>query len=573
MKLEKIRVIGFRGLVKEEFDLKELTVFPGEMGSGKTSRLLAILYALTGVAPEGLSLDDLIHTDSLYLWVKATGTSDGSTFTVERRKSRGQASVLKTEPPHLELAVDEKIFIEGRAIATLLTGAPAEKLAKLDELLGFTRHGQIIRELSTASVERRIKEATDRIENARRFESTSQTLRQAQEALQKTAEQLQQIEAELQTKASQLKWAEGIKAQAIAAWEKLAGIEAKKNLTQQYTSQLVALPKLSEEEEEAARELEAKHNAVQTRITFLEAAIHVLDLAPGERVEKRTLCPVCGALITPASLDRFKGYAEELRQLIPAADELEAQVLAKRKALQEARQSQERRNFLQSEINRLQIEVADISVTTVAKDDLDRAEALLREGQVLLAERQKLEMEKQSREREVESLKRLVAETQQIQVDTLEQSIEKLRRFRDQILRIRTALTTVLNEVRLEQLNRLKASFKDVFRKIYPYPRIREADFEIQTQRGKEVLLVKADVGGTWLKSVQLSTGENVALGFGLLYAINDLEKAPLLLLDEPEEGLDEKGVEGLAAVLKKLSSTTQIVVATRSQQLTQLLM
>lgn len=572
MKLEKIRVIGFRGLVKEEFDLKDLTVFPGEMGSGKTSRLLAILYALTGAAPKGLSLDDLIHVDSQYLWVKAAGTYDGTPFTLERRKSRGQASVLKTEPPHLELTVDEKLFIEGREIAALLIGAPAEKLAKIDELLGYTRYGQIIHELSTAPLERWIKDATDRIENARKLEGTSETLRRAREALEKTTEQLRSVEAELEAKAGQRRWAEEIKAQGAAAHEKLVEIEAKKNLIQQYSSQLEALPKLSAEEEEAGRELEAQFNAIQTRITFLEAAIHVLDLAPGERVEKRTLCPVCGALITPAALDRFKGYADELKRLIPRADELEQQVLAKRKELQEARQSQERRNFLQSEINRLQIEVADISITTVAKEDVERAEALLHEGQALLADRQRLEIEKQSRVREVESLKQLVAETQQLQVSALEQTVEKLRRFKDQILRIRTALTITLNEVRLEQLNQVKVSFKEVFRKIYPYPRIREADFEIQTHRGKEVLLVKAEVDGTWLKAAQLSTGENVALSFGLLCAINNLEKAPILLLDEPEEGLDEKGVEGLAAVLKKLSGTTQIVIATRSQQLARLL-
>ena len=69
-----------------------------------------------------------------------------------------------------------------------------------------------------------------------------------------------------------------------------------------------------------------------------------------------------------------------------------------------------------------------------------------------------------------------------------------------------------------------------------------------------------------------MSTGENVAVSFALLYAINHLEKSPLLLLDEPEEGLDEKGVEGLADVLNNLKASTQIVVATRSPQLARLL-
>ena len=90
--------------------------------------------------------------------------------------------------------------------------------------------------------------------------------------------------------------------------------------------------------------------------------------------------------------------------------------------------------------------------------------------------------------------------------------------------------------------------------------------------KGKEVLTVKAKIRGNWIKADQMSTGEIVALSFALLFSINQLENTPLLLLDEPEEGLDDEGIRGLAKVLKDLSNNTQILLATRNNLLVELL-
>jgi predicted ATPase len=46
------------------------------------------------------------------------------------------------------------------------------------------------------------------------------------------------------------------------------------------------------------------------------------------------------------------------------------------------------------------------------------------------------------------------------------------------------------------------------------------------------------------------------------------MERAPIILLDEPEEGLDDNGIRGLADTLNGLSEITQVVVATRSHLL-----
>jgi predicted ATPase len=86
------------------------------------------------------------------------------------------------------------------------------------------------------------------------------------------------------------------------------------------------------------------------------------------------------------------------------------------------------------------------------------------------------------------------------------------------------------------------------------------------------VLYVKGKVDDTWVYAHQMSTGENVALSFALLLAVNELASSPLLLLDEPEEGLDESGIRGLAEVLRKMKGMTQLLVATRSPLLASLL-
>ena len=149
--------------------------------------------------------------------------------------------------------------------------------------------------------------------------------------------------------------------------------------------------------------------------------------------------------------------------------------------------------------------------------------------------------------------------------DKLLKSLSSLNKFAESLSNIKRSLIATLNEVRTKKIQTLKYYFKELFKKIYPYERISEVDFQTNQIRGKEVLQVKGKVKNFWLYSHQMSTGENVAISFALLFAINKLEYAPLLLLDEPEEGLDTKGIIGFADLLKKMKMNTQLMVATRS--------
>jgi chromosome segregation ATPase len=154
----------------------------------------------------------------------------------------------------------------------------------------------------------------------------------------------------------------------------------------------------------------------------------------------------------------------------------------------------------------------------------------------------------------------------------VDMKIQNLTNLKESLQKIKATLIETLSEARSNQLDNLRSSFKTTFRRIYPYQRLKDIDIETVTVRGRDTIQVKGLAGDRWIRSNQMSTGENVAVSFALLFAANQLEASPILLLDEPEEGLDENGVQGLADILNTLKTTTQIVVATRNTQLTQLL-
>ena len=176
MKISKVELVGFRGLLQESFALGDLTVFSGDMGSGKTSKLLSIFYCLTGSAPLGLTLEDLINVDSDFMWVKATAV-DGETHTIERRKKRKSSSTITTSLPEMP-PYDARMFIEGRQIASLFVGATAEKSVKIDAMLGLAEYNQIATEISILPIERKLNEQKGLRERAKESETTSARLKQ-----------------------------------------------------------------------------------------------------------------------------------------------------------------------------------------------------------------------------------------------------------------------------------------------------------------------------------------------------------------------------------------------------------
>ncbi|MEE8187234.1 MAG: AAA family ATPase, partial [Nitrososphaerales archaeon] len=184
MKVEKIDLIGFRGLRGESFTLDDLTVFEGEMGIGKTSKLLSILFCLTGSSPHGLNLDELINSNTDSMRVRALITLNGEIYSLERKKRRRMPASFSIKPEDVRLPpLDIGIFIEGRQIADLFMGGPTERALKLDTLLGISEYDQRVSQLTPAAAERRISELEKQRERVDRTTQSIERLKEVDDRL------------------------------------------------------------------------------------------------------------------------------------------------------------------------------------------------------------------------------------------------------------------------------------------------------------------------------------------------------------------------------------------------------
>ena len=568
LKLERVKLAGFRGLREDEYTLGDLTVFTGGMGVGKTSRLLAVLFALCGEAPYGLTLDDLINSSSDYMLVRVEGSVNNLPFYIERRKRRGGPVAVKTDLPE-RLRVDPKIFVDGREIAKLFVGAPAEKALKLNQLLGFERYDQVASEITPAPVERRLQELEKQLSALGRIEDIKRRDAETTAEIGWIKDRLSELRVKYMIDSPMVKWAEEVKQRAEEAEQIELEMKGKLKLLEQYRTQLRSLPEAAEGFEEELREMEARNDALNRRIAVLEASIKMIELQRGMSVQT---CPLCGAQLSKDALERFAHMEEEYRKVLDEYSSLQIRLSQKRKEVEEYRRLLEQRRFIEAEISRLEGEIAQTRVQIVSEEDLSKALRLLKEAEETKREIELLESKLSALEAQKEAYQTALAQLGSQNHVNLERKIRRLRDLADKIRRIRSALIEAVNEAKNERLASIKSSFKEAFKKIYPYERIKDVDFESRIVRGHEVLYVKCKVDESWVYAHQMSTGENVALSFALLLAVNELASSPLLLLDEPEEGLDESGIRGLAEVLKKMKQRTQLLVATRSPLLASLL-
>ncbi len=572
MKLSRVHVEGFRGLVREQFQLNDMTVFHGEMGTGKTSRLLAVLYGLTGLAPSGVNLDEMINVDSDHMWVKLEGSSNGGReFTLERSKRLDRPSSSKTDLQDAP-KIGEEIFIEGREISRLFLGAPTEKTFRIDALLGLSKYNQIASEISTAQIEKRIDDLKRIQKDVVQASSVKDKLSRAESDLSRLTEERSKVREELDRDSDRYQRAEENKLRIEEQENRNSEIRSKQSLIKSYEEQLAVLPPPSPELEENFGELEKRYEAAQRRATYLEAVMQTLDI-DGKRIEEVATCPVCGALISSNALEKFQHHDEEYRRIIGEVTQLEVDIGSKRQALEEAKRSRGKREMLQGELQRLKTDLSRISFgSTLQPGEMKEAEEILKRREELSRKARELDIRVRSLEEQVEAYRALFNQVGRMTPAEVDAKIQELTNLRESLQKIKATLAETLSEARSSQLDSLRSSFKTTFRRIYPYQRLKDIDIETVSVRGRDTIQVKGLAGGRWIRSNQMSTGENVAVSFALLFAANQLEAAPILLLDEPEEGLDENGVQGLADILNALKTTTQIVVATRNTQLTRLL-
>ena len=566
MKLKRVEVECFRGLVKSKFELDDLTVFSGEMGVGKTSKLLAILYCLTGSAPQGMNLDDMINIDSDHMWVKIEGEHNGQKFIFERSKRTGRPSSFKINIDNLP-KVNENIFIDGRDIFRFFLGAPTEKALKIDTLLGLSKFSQVSSEINTNHIERRINDLKNRLEEIAQLTILTEKIRITQSELKQVEEEISIVSNNLHENSEKYSIAEYVKIKADEHYKKNIEIQSKKRLITSIEEQIQSINVDSNRVEETVNELNSKHSASQKRVAFLEAVMQILEIDE-RKINDVSTCPICGALISPDALDRFRHYDEEYRILIGEITEVEVEIASKRESFEEAVRNKEKKEILTNQLNKLKLELSNVTLEVIQQEDVKNAEDLLNKRNKLKQRALELEIRRNSLKDNLETYRSLHGSLQQITVEEVNIRITNLEKLMIRLSRIKSALVESINEIRTNQISNLKSSFKETFKKIYPYDRLTGVDFENVLVRGKEIIQVKGELGDKWIHPHQMSTGENVAISFALLFAVNQLDNTPIFLLDEPEEGLDENGIKGLVDILKQLKNSTQLLIATRSSML-----
>lgn len=152
----------------------------------------------------------------------------------------------------------------------------------------------------------------------------------------------------------------------------------------------------------------------------------------------------------------------------------------------------------------------------------------------------------------------------------LKEEYDSLKKDVDELSETKEKLLSIIEIADKEMISRLTNSFNDVnirFNTIFQML-FRGGNASIILTKPDDILEsgieIAASAPGKTIKTLSLySGGEKSLITLSLIFAINEVRKLPLLLLDEVEAALDEANVERFANFAKILNETTQLIIVT----------
>jgi len=137
MIIESVRLKNIRSYTSEEIKFSSgSTLLSGDIGSGKTSILLAIEFALFGVDNDKLSGKALLRKGSNEASVELTFSLNDSTYTIGRSLKRSKRGIIQTAGYLIHNGTrTEGVATELRAKIIEILGYPQEMLSKKKNLL------------------------------------------------------------------------------------------------------------------------------------------------------------------------------------------------------------------------------------------------------------------------------------------------------------------------------------------------------------------------------------------------------------------------------------------------------
>jgi len=147
-------------------------------------------------------------------------------------------------------------------------------------------------------------------------------------------------------------------------------------------------------------------------------------------------------------------------------------------------------------------------------------------------------------------------------VKDISDRLEKLREERNAILKMMEEIEEQKRQVFLDTFKKINDNFSRIFSEVMDGTSRLELDSEDPFESGVHI---KTNVRGRDLPTESLSGGQKTLAAIALIFAIQEVKPSPFYIFDEVDAALDKDNSEKLAAMLKEMSKTTQIVTITHN--------
>lgn len=606
LKFRKVYISNYLSIGEAELDLDNqgLVLIEGENssndtyisnGSGKTTCLSSVTYAIFGVSPNGQKADEIINSQvGKNLSVILEFEKDGTPYRIERyRKHSKHKNTVKFYQGEVDLTqksvadTDKKILdVFGIDYITYMNSimygqGDVEIFAKasdkgkkqiLENLadIGIYRLAQDIAKEKAKTAEANQQEFERQIDlktqekqfveqnfftETEKYRQTSKSIKDQEKYNRQAAENIELTRKEKESKVQD-------NAPAIQSLEAQISKAQSSDIDQEKVTELNNLGL-------AVSKLKVALNQLETNISSNQQAY--------QKVQSETNCYVCGAPLDPKhreeEMNRLSGEIEkdtQQKEKIAAAltayqasyDSLDQEIKVEREAIQKANSSY---RDLVVEKQRLENEITSFDT------QINQLESKLESGKSILAAYQNIPKPEKDKVREKaldKEIKDLSTKLEEAKKEADQYKVLATEVFSNKGIRsdVLDLVTPFLNERANEYLAILSGS--DI-----------EVRFSTQTTTAKGELRDKFDLevingsgGGTYQAN---SAGERKRIDLAISFAIQDLVQSKaniavnLALYDEVFDGLDAIGCENVIKILKeRQKEVSSIFVITHSEDL-----
>ncbi len=150
-----------------------------------------------------------------------------------------------------------------------------------------------------------------------------------------------------------------------------------------------------------------------------------------------------------------------------------------------------------------------------------------------------------------------------VDFDKLSAQTEDLILSKDKLLSTIAEMDEKMEDKFINTFDKVNVKFQKVFTKILGggHAKLNYIDEENKLDSG---LFIEAMTPGKKVQNINLySGGERSMIALSLIFAINEVNNLPLLLLDEVEAALDEANVDRFSNFAKELNKNTQLIITT----------